>query len=275
MANHDTRASSSPGRDISSEAVRYSKDFVHHLWARDISWCLNRTASDFVWIGSRNDQFAQSQQEFSTMFDSLASADTRASVTNEEYTVVSTDDRYIAIAGRFLTLTPTDNQHINAQWYRCTLMWKRMGGKLLLSHLHMSAPIDDDGSEEGYPITAGTETYRYMKSLMRLGSSRKNISLYDVDGTVHWIHPSQIVYLKANRKRTIVHCMTKDIVVPAVIRDTVEMVGNKVMRVHRSFAVNRDHVVELTGTRLVLDDGTTISIPAKRLPDVKAELMGD
>jgi DNA-binding LytR/AlgR family response regulator len=92
---------------------------------------------------------------------------------------------------------------------------------------------------------------------------------------VHWIHPSQIVYLKANRKRTIVHCMTKDIVVPAVIRDTLEMVGDKVMRVHRSFAVNRDHVVELTGTRLVLDDGTTISIPAKRLPDVKAELMGD
>jgi DNA-binding LytR/AlgR family response regulator len=109
---------------------------------------------------------------------------------------------------------------------------------------------------------------------MKLGSSRNSVSLYDVNGTVHWLHPSQIIYLEANRKRTVVHCMTKDIVVPAVIRDAVEMVDNKIIRVHRSYAVNRDHVIELKSGRLLLDDGTSIAIPAKRIADVRAGLTG-
>jgi DNA-binding LytR/AlgR family response regulator len=129
-----------------------------------------------------------------------------------------------------------------------------------------------DDRAKGEPVVAGTEAYRYMKTLIRMGSSRKNVSLYDVDGTLHWVHPSQIIYLEASRKRTIVHCMTKNIVVPAVIRDAIEMVDGKIMRVHRSYAVNRDHVIELKGGHLLLDDGTSIAIPAKRLADVRAAL---
>lgn len=272
MVTRSMRAATSSVEEYSKEALRLSKDCVRHLWMRDFDWCLNRVSSDFVWIGPQQEHFTLSHNEFATLLDAFGAYRRRSTVTDEEYSVVACDERICSIAGKYLLLTPPDADKIYAQWHRCTMVWRRSGRKLCLAHMHVSSPVDYVEEGESYPIAAGTETYRYMKSLMKLGSSRNSVSLYDADGTVHWVHPSQVIYLEACRKRTIVHCMTKDIVVPAVIRDTVEMVGNKIMRVHRSYAVNRDHVVELKAGRLLLDDGTSIAIPAKRIADVRAQL---
>ena len=272
MATRNDRAVLGSADGHTDEVLRLTKDFVRHLWAHDFDWCLNRVVDDFVWIGSHRDHYACNLKEFEALLDSVGHDLKRSTVTDEEYTVVANTGGVCSVAGRFLVLTPPDADRILAQWYRSTFVWRRVGRRTLLTHLHLSEPVDFAKEGETYPIKAGTETYRYMRSLMRLGSSRKSVSLYDIDGTVHWVHPSQIIFLEANRKRTIVHCMTKDIVVPAVIRDAVDMVDNKIMRVHRSYAVNRDHVVELKAGRLLLDDGTSIAIPAKRIADVRAEL---
>lgn len=275
MATRGMHATTNSVEGFEDEALRVTKDFVHHLWSKDFAWCANRVASEFVLIGSKNDHICQSHVEFRELLDTHGGDFVKSSVTEESYNGMACGDGHYCIMGRYLVLTPTDNEHINAQWYRCTFLWRRVGRKLVLKHLHLSVPTNVESDASGYPIVAGTETYRYMKSLMRMGSSRKNISVYDTEGTLHWVHPSQIVYLEANRKRTLVHCVTKDIVVPAVIRDTVDMIDEKIIRVHRSYAVNRDHVIELKAGRLLLDDGTTIVIPAKRLADVRAKLTVD
>jgi len=275
MATNENRATTGSVEELEADALRYTKDFVHHLWARDFNWCVNRVSNDFIMIGSKNEHLSQSKQDFANMLEALGDDFVRSSVTDESYNAIPCGETHCGTCGRYLVLSPTDNEHISAQWYRCTFLWRKIGRKILLSHLHLSVPTGLMSDEAGYPIVAGTEAYRYMKSLMRMGSSRKNVSLYDTDGTLHWIHPSQIIYLEANRKRTVVHCMTKDIVVPAVIRDTVEMVAGKIIRVHRSYAVNRDHIVELKAGRLLLDDGTQIAIPAKRIADVRARLTGE
>lgn len=274
MATKNMRTAIGSVDERAKEALRLSKEYVRHIWAHDIEWCLDKVAPNFVWIGTQKDYYASTRDEYEQLLKAMGSVIRRSTVTDESYTVAGVDDRMCCVVGRFLVLTPPDSDKIIAHWHRCTLVWQRTGRRLVLSHLHLSSPVDYVEDGESYPISAGTETYRYMRSLMKLGSSRKSVSLYDVDGTVHWVHPSQIIYLEANRKRTIVHCITKNIVVPAVIRDAVEMVDNKIMRVHRSYAVNRDHVVELKAGRLLLDDGTSIAIPAKRIADVRAELTG-
>ena len=256
------------------DALRLSKDFIRHIYEQDFDWCINRIKNDFIWIGTQKDFFTTTKDDFSKTIRGGAEYIHAATITDEEYTVVSCTERVFCVSGKYLVLTLPEEDEINAHWHRCTLIWQKQGKRNLLVHLHISSPVDYMEEGENYPISAGTETYRYMRSLRKIGSSRKSVSLYDVNGTVHWVHPSQIIYLEANRKRTIVHCMTKDIVVPAVIRDAIEMTDNKVMRVHRSYAVNRDHVVELKAGRLLLDDGTSIAIPAKRIADVRAGLMG-
>lgn len=253
------------------EALRESQDFIQHLLNLDFEWCRLHVSSDFMYVGPRLIQYTTTFEEFYRTL-SPSRRENPTSATEEEYSVVACSGPLCAVVGRFLTFTPSEAQDIFAQWYRTTLVWRRTSEGLRLQHLHMSTPEPGDGDSADLPVRTGTETYRYIKSLMKIGSTRKNISLYDVDGTVHWMHPSQVIYLEANRKRTIVHCMTKDVVVPAVIKDVVDMVGDKVVRVHRSYAVNRDHVVELKLGRLLLDDGTTIAIPAKRIADVRAEL---
>lgn len=275
MAANESRSTASGADSFTIQALRLSKDFVHHFWARDFDWCLNRASDDLVWIGTRKEFFTTSRHDFSEALSTVGTTMMRSTVTDEEYSVFTCSESVCGVAGQFLVLEPHDAEQISARWHRCTFVWRKSGRRTLLSHLHLSEPMDFVERGESYPIHAGTETYRYMRSLMKLGSSRKSVSLYDVEGTVHWVHPSQIIYLEANRKRTVVHCMTKDIVVPAVIRDAIEMAGPKIIRVHRSFAVNRDHVVELKGGRLLLGDGTSIAIPAKRVADVRAELMGN
>jgi hypothetical protein len=260
--------------EFAKEGVRLSKEFVHHLYGHSFDWCMNRVTKDFIWIGSEKDYHTTGRDEFSTFLAESASGIPQAAVSNEEYNVISCTERICIVAGTYLVLTPPGEDMIYAQCNRCTFIWLRSGRRILLSHLHLSTPVDYAEQGDGYAISAGTETYKYMRSLIKLGSSRKSLSLYDVNGTVHWVHPSQVIYLEASRKHTIVHCMTKDIVVPAVIRDTIEMVGDKVIRVHRSYAVNRNHVVELKAGMLLLDDGTSIAIPAKRIADVRAALTG-
>ena len=272
MATNDMSVAIGSVGEFEDDALKHSKDFVHHLWARDFSWCLNRIVKDFAWIGPNHEQIVQTRQDFGDILSERPGLFPRSSVTDEEYTVATSNESLCVTSGTYQVLTPTDNQHIDVQRYRCTFVWKRTGRKLALVHMHVSIPAGLDDQVKGEPVVAGTEAYRYMKSLMRMGSSRKNVSLYDVDGTLHWVHPSQIIYLEASRKRTVVHCMTKDIVVPAVIRDAIEMVDGKIIRVHRSYAVNRDHVIELKGGHLLLDDGTSIAIPVKRLADVRAGL---
>ena len=274
MATSYMRTTESSVDTFAKEALRLTKDYLAHLHAQNFDWCLNKTAKDFNWIGLQKDYVANSRDAFAAFLDNKECSIEIATVTDEEYSVTLCSERICCISGRYLVITPPDSEYVYAHWNRCTLIWRRSGRRTQLAHLHISAPVDYVEEGDSYPITAGTETYRYMRSLRRLGSSRTNVSLYDVDGTVHWVHPSQIIYLEASRKRTIVHCMTKDIIVPAVIRDVVEMVGNKIMRVHRSYAVNRDHVVELKAGRLLLDDGTSIAIPAKRMADVRAQLTG-
>ena len=272
MPTRDVRAAISSVEDFSRESLRASKSFIHRFWAGDFEWCFSRIRGDFMWVGPQKKEYTLTKNDFEELMRLSGDEYRRSSPAEEEYSIVACDSQLCGVSCRFLLLTPPDSEQILAQWYRATLIWKRSGRRLALTHMHLSSPIDHTVEGESYPIHAGTETYRYMKSLMRLGSSRKSVSLYDVDGTVHWVHPSQIIYLEASRKRTIVHCMTKSIVMPTMIRDAVEMVGDKVIRVHRSYAVNRDHVVELKAGRLLLDDGTSIAIPAKRIADVRAAL---
>lgn len=274
MANNFNRSTERSVDAFAEEGVRLSKEFVHHLYGHGFDWCVNRVTQDFIWLGTAKDYQTIGRNDFSTFLEEVASDIPLAGVSNEEYNVVACTERVCTVAGRYLVLTPPDAEMIYAHWNRCTFIWQRSGRRILLSHLHLSAPVDYAEQGEGYAVSAGTEAYKYMRSLIKLGSSRKSVSLYDVDGTVHWVHPSQIVYLEASRKRTIVHCMTKDIVVPAVIRDAIDMVGDKIIRIHRSYAVNRNHVVELKAGMLLLDDGTSIAIPAKRIADVRAALTG-
>lgn len=272
MAARGTYAHQGSLGDLADEALEESREYVRHLWSGDVAWCVERLAPTFVWIGPRRDERTFTPEEFGSYLTDFIAKRGHATVSEEAYRVVSASETDCGVAGRYLAIGQPEGDQIKAQRYRVTLVWHVASRQLQLAHVHLSAPREGDSEGEAFPVRADSETYRYMKSLAKLGNARHNVSLYDTEGTVHWVHPSQVIYLEAQRKRTIVHCMTRDIVVPAVIKDTIDMIGSKIVRVHRSYAVNRDHVVELKAGRLLLDDGTSIGVPAKRLADVRALL---
>lgn len=272
MADSGTYVRHGSLEGLREETLDESREYVRHLWLGDLDWCVERVAPDFVWIGPDRDEHAFTAEAYREYLTKFLAERGRVTISEEEYRVVAVSEADCSVAGRFIAIGQPEGDQIQAQWYRITLVWRVASRQLQLAHLHLSVPKSSEDGWENFPVRADTDTYRYMKSLAKLGNSRNNVSLYDTEGTVHWVHPSQVVYLEAQRKRTIVHCMTRDIVVPAVIKDTVEMIGDKIVRVHRSYAVNRDHVVELKAGRLLLDDGTSIGVPAKRLADVRALL---
>lgn len=257
---------------LRDEALLLSKEFLHHVWSRNFEWCEGRVAPDFVWIGPDRDEHPFGSEELRENVSRLLDDLDKVTVSEEEYRVVDSSEAGCSVAGRFLAIGQQEGEQIIAQRYRFTFVWRLVPEGLMLAHLHLSVPQDAEGEWKSLPVRTDSDTYRYMKSLAKLGKSRRNVALYDADGTVHWVHPSQVIYLEAQRKRTIVHCMTRDIVVSSMIKDVIELIGDKMVRVHRSYAVNRDHVVELKAGRLLLDDGTTIVVPAKRLADVRALL---
>lgn len=261
-----------PRVTLRERALAQSREFSHRFNSGDIDWCMASLSPEFTLVGPAQGQTTSDHAEVQKIFEEGSAQYPGAALAEEEYSIVSEGVSVCTVLGCALRLIPPNNEEIFAARVRTSFVWRRSGKDVTLDHMHSSEPKTTDLTGQSFPVSAGTETYRYMRSLIKLGNSRTSVSIYDVNGTVHWVHPSQIIYLEANRKRTIVHCMTRDIVVPAVIKDAIEMVGEKIVRVHRSYAVNRDHVVELKTGRLLLDDGTSISIPAKRIADVRAEL---
>lgn len=94
----------------------------------------------------------------------------------------------------------------------------------------------------------------------------------DTHGTTHWVAPNQVIYVSAAHQYTVVYCTDRVIRMRAPFGLVLEQLGDTVVRVHRSHAVNPLYVSHLTDDKLYLTTGATIPVPARRAREIRALL---
>lgn len=260
-------------RSLQDAALSLTREFVHRFWDADLAWCQARMAEDFTWIGTQEDQYASSLDAFRTAIERTKLQRISVILTSEEYEASACSDTLCVVTGRCLKFSYPAANEAMSQWQRLTFVWEKIAGEPKLRHWHVSCPLQPLDNDGAYPRQAGRQLFEHVQAMLRHQEQEHVLVVRDAAGVTHRIAHADIVYLEAVKQRTIIHCANRDVVVYRCLSAVLEDLGKTVIRVHRSFAVNPQHVAYLHKNNLALDNGADIIIPAKRLADVKSMLM--
>ena len=147
---------------------------------------------------------------------------------------------------------------------RLTMVWEEEEGRIACVHLHLSEAVAgarDEGEAE--PAAEAQSIPRPV---------RESIALRDAQGVSHFLNLSDIVYVEANRQSTFVHTETGTFRMSEGISHLLERLDGCFIRIHRGYAVNVSHVVGMRPGYVILDEGTSLPVPARRVGEVKALL---
>lgn len=93
------------------------------------------------------------------------------------------------------------------------------------------------------------------------------------DGITHWVWSRNVMYVAAAHQYTDIHCRDRLIRLRTTFTHVLAQLGECVMRVHRSYAVNPLYISHLQGTALHLITGTQLPIPIKKVSQVRLALQ--
>lgn len=87
------------------------------------------------------------------------------------------------------------------------------------------------------------------------------------------LHPNDIYYLESRLRRLCVHTEHEELETYGKLGDVLAALPAQFTRCHQSFAVNLDHVAELTSEALVLTNGSTVPVSRRWRPQVRDALF--
>lgn len=111
-----------------------------------------------------------------------------------------------------------------------------------------------------------------LESVRRTDERQIALSAHDTAGTTYWVMPSEIVYVKAARQYTEVHCLSRTLRLRGSFGSICEQLGGHVVGIHRSYAVNPLFVSRIEGEMLYLETGDKLPVPARRVSEVRRKL---
>ena len=127
-----------------------------------------------------------------------------------EFQVAASCSELYVITGKYLVTTDPEEKFFLSAQQRCTFVWEKNSSGLQISHIHISNPIGElkIAEDEAFPDTMGKMASHYMKEeILRLTSDRK-LSVCDVNGSLIFLQMSDVMFISALGKETVVRTLT-------------------------------------------------------------------
>ncbi|MBP0971980.1 MAG: response regulator transcription factor [Oscillospiraceae bacterium] len=97
---------------------------------------------------------------------------------------------------------------------------------------------------------------------------------YTLDRKKHSISASQVLYLQSNRKKLIVVTPTGSMEIYEKLDDVLQTeFGGNLIRIHRCYAVNPQHIAQFSFDEVVMDNGERLSISRSLRQSVRERLL--
>lgn len=97
--------------------------------------------------------------------------------------------------------------------------------------------------------------------------------VFHASGRDRVVRPSEIRYLESSLRLLHVHGVEGDFEVYGRLVSILELLPRQFVRCHQSFAVNLDHVKEMTSSGFRLDDGSLVPVSRRYRSVARAELL--
>lgn len=243
----------------------------------------SRVTDDCSFIGAGNMSYFSRDE----MLQALEGEETapRIFMRNVEFRVLETPDPSATEAivfGTYDLITNPLERMIHAAHQRISVCCRLTDEGWKAHHIHSSNEWNELVDEDTFPIKISKDTYQFVLNVLRAGKSTGTIPqkvshkvMREAYGKDRVVIPDAIVYIEAKGKHCLVHEVGgSSYTLRMLLGDAEEQLGDRFVRVHRSYLVNTAYVQSMQRGVIELSDGTELPVSGRRYADVRSQIAG-
>ena len=257
------------------EMVRLTQECLARYWQLDAEFVIGHFDKDVLWVGAVQDQYKEGfEQSAEDLRRSLLELKP-CHLLHQEFSVVQNVGNACTVAGRYLTTTDDEVGYFLQVMQRCTFVWELVDGVPKIKHIHVSNPMGELRLADGelFPDALGEMSKQYWNDRWRSVQGKKRIAVKDRDDVVHFLSPSEVLYVMADGRNSVIRTMSAETIrARPGRRKLLAELGEGFIAVHRSYALNSAYVSSIRKYEVIMTDGSKIPIPERRYKEVRERL---
>lgn len=257
---------------LEEKLIQQSSLVFHAYFNRDMDTFVKLLDEDFVWIGSYDFQYSRGIDEFLAITKDEQN-ESAAMVYDEEYQILARSDNAYVVYGRFSASAWKNAETFLYTRQRATFIWKLThdGFKLLHLHCTMARDIPLEGNLDD--ITKQKDGVHRWYDYMILAENKhltqeERILFKDIDGGIHYLLPSEILYVSIMYRDTTIYTSTQSFCIRKNLNQLHEMMPFLV-QCHKSWLVNPLYIAEIRRYVITLTNNLQVPIGKSRYNEVR------
>ena len=254
---------------MKQDAVELTRMIMRKHYERDLDFVIEQMAEDIMWIGPIKSQFINGLDNFKKIL--VIEQGIPFQIKGDVYELVGENEKGCVVSGKYTVYNEGVQNYIMLAEQRCTFVYRRQEGRLLAIHIHVSNTADNllIGDEKYFPFKAGRENYEYMQKLIQEKISKeKKVCFKGLDKEEYFVDINQIIYIEAGHRKSRLQCVGKAMNIRVPIGEIETKLPAQFVRIHRSYIINLDYVLNVQYREITMYDGSTLPIPEKRYHQV-------
>lgn len=259
------------------EIIRLTQECIVRFWQLDAEFAISHFDKDILWIGSVQSQYMEGCEEAVRDFRGIMKELKPCHLLQQEFHVVQNAGNACTIAGRYLTTVDDEVGYFMQVQQRCTFVWELIKGEPKIKHCHISNPLGELQVDKGekFPNAMGQMAKKYWMYRLRSAQNKRRIVVTDKSDVVHFLSPSEVVYVAAEGRNSIIHTMSGSKIQARMgITDFLAAAGEGFSMTHRSYALNNAYISRIQKYEAIMADGSKIPIPERRYKEIREKLSG-
>ncbi|QSI25382.1 regulator [Erysipelotrichaceae bacterium 66202529] len=256
-----------------NSCIELTKEIMNRHYQGNLAFVAEQLHKNCMWIGSNADEFYQGKDSIIAVLKRDAEKLPHIQLTSQEYMCASHDTHECIIMGRYIGVTSAASGEIYRDMQRVTFVWKEEKGKLSVIHMHVSNPLNNVVKGEAFPNQLASYTKEYLDMLVNREVEKKGtITVKDQQNRYHVVQVSDILYCEAFNMNSILH-MKNDIFARITLVELEEQLKEKgngmFCRIHKSYLVNRYHVLSLKRYELTIRGNHHVPVSKQHYNEIR------
>lgn len=254
---------------MKQDAVELTRMIMRKHYERDLDFVIDQMAEDIMWIGPLKSQFINGLDTFKKILEIEQGIPFQ--IKDDVFELVGESDEGCVVSGKYTVYNEGVKDYTMLAEQRCTFVYRRQNGRLFAVHIHVSNIADNllSDDEKYFPFKAGRENYEYMQKLIREKTSKeKRVRFIGLNKEEYYIDINQILYIEAGHRQSKLQCVDRGISIRVPIGEVEGRLPEQFIRIHRSYIINLDYVLNVQYREINMYDGSVLPVPEKRYPQV-------
>ena len=253
-------------------AVNLTREIIRLHYERELEAILKHMDENVVWIGPLGSQYVQGAENVREILS--IEQEIPFEVTDAHYSLLYEDEQTAAVYGHYTATNTGVCHYLFTQEQRCTFIYRKTPGGLKVIFMHVSNPADNLlGKNEEFPFAVGKKAYELVNQKIRENRKRaQRIKFKDTANGDYYVNLNGVLYIEAQHRKCQVKCLKRSFEIKEMISAVEKELPDNFLRIHRSYIVNMDYVIDCHRYQVNMVKGIQLPIPVKRYTEVFDQL---